>query len=578
MTRILGISAYYHDSAACLVEDGRIVAALQEERFTRQKHDSSFPSQAAAAALRIGACSIQDIDYVVFYEKPFLKMERLLDTYIRNYPRGLRSYLKAMPALFKEKMWVKDHIRKNLDFSGKVLFAEHHESHAASAFYPSPFQSAAILTVDGVGEWTTTALGRGRDHVIELHREIRFPHSLGLLYTAFTQYLGFEVNSGEYKVMGLAAYGKPVYEADIRKHLIQVGSNGAFELNPEYFNYQVGLEMTSPRFHRLFGDTPRQPGAPLTQKHRDLAASVQKVAEDLLLDMCRYLRKETGEANLCMAGGVALNCVANGRILRESGFEDVWVQPAAGDAGGALGAALAVWHGHLQKPRGAPCNGQQSSLLGTEYDGTEVRSYLDSRGARYDNCDEPVLLSRVAHLLSEGLVVGWFQGRMEFGPRALGARSILADPRRPDMKDRINADVKFRESFRPFAPAVLSDFAPAYFELDRPSPYMLLVAPVREEKRSALPAVTHVDGTARIQTVCPEGPGRLYELLRAFETQTGCPVLLNTSFNLRNEPIVESPGQAYECFMRSGLDALVIGDCLLEKSRQPVGLEEVTGT
>ncbi len=573
MTRILGISAYYHDSAACLVEDGRIVAALQEERFTRRKHDNSFPTHAVLAALRLGRCSIQDVDFVVFYEKPFLKMERLLDTYVRNYPRGLRSYLKAMPALFKEKMWVKDHIRTKLDFSGTILFAEHHESHAAAAFYPSPFQSAAILTVDGVGEWTTTALGRGRDNIVELNRELRFPHSLGLLYTAFTQYLGFEVNSGEYKVMGLAAYGKPVYEAQIREHLIRFGENGAFKLNPRYFNYEVGLEMTSARFHQLFGGPPREPGTPLTQKHQDLACSVQKVAEDALLGMCRYLREETGEANLCLAGGVALNCVANGRILRESGFADVWIQPAAGDAGGALGCALAAWHNHLGNPRNLSANAQRNSLLGTDYDSTEVRSYLDSRSARYDACDQQALLSRVAELLAQGLVIGWFQGRMEFGPRALGARSILADPRRPDMKDQINARVKFRESFRPFAPVVLSEFESEYFELDRPSPYMLLVAPVRPEKRAVLPGITHVDGTARIQTVCPDGPGRLYELLNAFHAQTGCPVLLNTSFNLRNEPIVESPAQAYECFMRSGLDALVLGDCLLEKSGQPVGLE-----
>jgi len=574
MTRILGISAYYHDSAACLVEDGRVVAALQEERFTRRKHDSAFPTQAVSAALRVGNCLIRDIDFVVFYEKPFLKMERLLDTYVRNYPRGLRSYLKAMPALFKEKMWVKDHIRKKLDFSGTILFAEHHESHAAAAFYPSPFQSAAILTVDGVGEWTTTALGRGRDNRIELDRELRFPHSLGLLYTAFTQYLGFEVNSGEYKVMGLAAYGKPVYEAQIREHLIHFSENGAFKLNPRYFNYEVGLEMTSGQFHRLFGGPPRQPGTPLTEKHQDLACSVQKVAEDALLAMCRYAREETGEKNLCLAGGVALNCVANGRILRESSFSDLWIQPAAGDAGGALGCALAAWHGHLGKPRNQSANAQQSSLLGTEYDTAEIRSYLDSRGARYETLDRQSLVCRGAQLLAQGLVIGWFQGRMEFGPRALGARSILADPRQPDIKDRINARVKFRESFRPFAPAVLSEYASEYFELDRPSPYMLLVAPVRPEMRAALPGITHVDGTARIQTVCPEGPGKLHELLSAFHAQTGCPVLLNTSFNLRNEPIVESPAQAYECFMRSGLDALVLGDCLLEKSRQPVGLEE----
>jgi len=578
MARILGISAYYHDSAACLVEDGAIVAALQEERFSRIKHDSAFPSRAATAALRIGGCSAGQLDYVVFYEKPFCKLERLLDTYMLHAPRGISSYLKAAPVWAKEKIWIKESIRKALDYQGVILFADHHESHAASAFYPSPFSSAAILTVDAVGEWTTTARGRGEGARIELDSEIRFPHSLGLLYTTFTYYLGFEVNSGEYKVMGLAPYGQPVYEKLIREKLIDLREDGSFRLNPEYFGYETGLRMASPRFEQLFGGPPRRPGAQLTQKHKDLAASIQKVTEDAVLAMSVDLRRKTGEKFLCLAGGVALNCVANGRVLREAGFEDIWTQPAAGDAGGALGAALAVWHGHMGKPRGDHVSfgrdGQGGSLLGAGYSADEIRACLDSYGARYEELNDNALLGRVAEALAAGAMVGWFQGRMEFGPRALGARSILADPRVPEMQNQINARVKYRESFRPFAPAILEERVCEYFELDRSSPYMLLVAHVREPRRKEIPAVTHVDGSARVQTVGKESNPRFHALLREFEARTGCPLLLNTSFNVRGEPIVESPEQAYQCFMRTGLDLLALGGVLLEKGKQPVGLEE----
>jgi carbamoyltransferase len=576
MARVLGISAFYHDSAACLVENGQVVAALQEERFSRLKHDSSFPGRAVEAALRMGGCAIDELDGVVFYEKPFMKLERLLDTYVRNCPRGLASYLKAMPVWFKEKLWIKELIRRELGFDGPILFADHHESHAASAFFPSPFQSAAVLTLDGVGEWTTTSLGRGQGTRIELISEVRFPHSLGLLYTAFTYYLGFRVNSGEYKVMGLAPYGEPRYEGLIRDHLIHVGDDGSFRLDTRYFSYETGLRMTSRRFHELFGGPPRRPGSPLTDKHKDIAASIQKVTEDVVLRICRHLRRESGEKFLCMAGGVALNCVANGKVLREAGFEDLWIQPAAGDAGGALGAALAVSHAHLGQERrtgGGTTSSRWNALLGTSYDADEIQPVLDGYGAVYERLDESSLIARTVEALDRGAVVGWFQGRMEFGPRALGSRSILADARRPDIKDRINAGVKYRESFRPFAPAVLEESVADYFKLDRPSPYMLLVADVRDDRNGSIPAVTHVDGSARVQTVSADDNARFYRLLRGFGSRTGCPVLLNTSFNVRGEPIIESPEQAYQCFMRTGLDLLVIGDFLLEKEKQPSGLE-----
>jgi carbamoyltransferase len=576
MTRILGISAFYHDSAACLLQDGEIVAAMQEERFTRKKHDSSFPARAVSACLRMGGCTIDQVDAVVFYEKPFVKFERLLETYSDHVPWGVRSYLKAIPIWIKDKLWMKEGIRKALEYQGEVLFAEHHESHAASAFYPSPYESAAILTVDGVGEWTTTSLGRGEGNEIHLDSEIRFPHSLGLLYSTFTYYLGFEVNSGEYKLMGLAPYGQPLYADLIKEHLVEIGDDGSFRLNTRYFDYEAGLKMASSRLEKLFGGPPRLPSEPFTKRHKDLAASIQKVTEEVLLKTACHLRRQTGQRHLCLAGGVALNCVANGRILREAGYDDLWIQPAAGDAGGALGAALAIWHRLYGKGRtvsGGPADAQQGSYLGTEYSDEAVEGFLNSQNCRYSKLEERELIQRTARALADGRIVGWFQHRMEFGPRALGARSILADARLSEMHQRINSRVKFRESFRPFAPVILEDQVEKYFELDRPSPYMLLVAAVREERRGKIPAVTHVDGSARIQTVGAGGNPRFHRLLDAFFRLTGCPVLVNTSFNVRNEPIVESPKDAYDCFMRTHLDVLVLGGFYLDKKEQPSGLE-----
>jgi len=578
MTRILGISAYYHDSAACLLEDGRIVAALQEERFSRLKHDSAFPSQSIAKLLQIGHCQVSDLDYVVFYEKPFVKLERILETYLRHCPRGLSSYLKAMPIWIKEKVWIKEWITKQLEYDGEILFADHHESHAASAYYPSPFSSAAVLTIDAVGEWTTTTMGQAESNKIHLNSEICFPHSLGLLYTTFTYYLGFRVNSGEYKVMGLAPYGNPRYAELIEKNLIQISEDGSFQLNGDYFNFETGLKMASSRFEKLFGGPPRKPEDPLTQRDQDLAASIQKVIEKAVLRICQHLHKSTGEKNLCMAGGVALNSVANGRILRETDFQDLWIQPAAGDAGGALGAALAVWHQFLDRPRpeptqAAPVDQQRGSLLGTRHDNAEIRECLDTIGASYVELEDSLLMDKVARKLAEGGIVGWFQGPMEFGPRALGNRSILADPQYGETRDLINSRVKFRESFRPFAPAIMEEHTADYFELECPSPYMQLVAPVRPEKRSSIPAVTHIDGSARIQTVNPTNNPRFYRLLKEFQKHTGCPILLNTSFNVRGEPIVESPLQAYKCFTRTGLDGLVLENFYLEKKDQPASPE-----
>lgn len=575
--RILGISAFYHDSAACLVENGRIVSALQEERFSRIKHDPSFPGRAIAACLQIGNCGVPDLDYVVFYEKPFLKFERILETYIRHWPRGFSSYLKAIPVWIGDKLWMKDLMARKLDYPGKILFADHHESHAASAFFPSPFESAAIFSVDGVGEWTTTALGRGSGNTLDLELEIRFPHSLGLLYSTFTYHLGFEVNSGEYKLMGLAPYGNPIYVDLIKEHLMEIHEDGSFRLNTEYFGYETGLTMASPALQQLLGGPPRKPNQVLSQKHKDLAASIQKVTEEAILKTCRHLRRLTGEKYLCMAGGVALNSVANGRVLREAGFDDLWIQPAAGDAGGSLGAALSVWYKLLGNTRvdfREEGDFQQASLLGTEYTNEQIRNCLKRWGGRYSELDEGALIERTVQALLEGGVVGWFQGRMEFGPRALGSRSILADPRRQDMGDRINQRVKFRESFRPFAPVILQEFVTEYFKLDRPSPYMLLVAPVREHRREEIPAVTHVDGSARIQTVSWRQNPCLYGLLQGFHAQTGCPLLLNTSFNVRGEPIVESPDQAFQCFMRTEMDYLVLGNFFASKKDQPSGLDD----
>jgi carbamoyltransferase len=592
---ILGISAYYHDSAACLVRDGHIVAAAQEERFSRKKHDHDFPAAAVDFCLRQAGITAAELDHVAFYDKPLLKFERLLETYIDYAPRGLRSFLMAMPLWLKEKLWIREQIAERCEgFAGKVLFTEHHESHAASAFFPSPFASAAVLTMDGVGEWATTSYGHGRGNELHLLKELHFPHSLGLLYSAFTYYTGFRVNSGEYKVMGLAPYGEPRYTRQILDELIDLREDGSLRLNMEYFDFAAGLTMTSAKFDELFGGRPRRAEAELTQREMDLARSVQDVTEEAMLRMARHAHKETGERNLCLAGGVALNCVGNGRILREGPFENVWIQPAAGDAGGSLGAALSVWYQYLGNERdpaevcGRHADGMRGSYLGPSFDADEIAAFLDAAGASYRRVAPADLAREVARLLSEEKVVGWFQGRMEFGPRALGARSILGDPRSPRMQSQMNLKIKYRESFRPFAPSILRERVADYFELDCDSPYMLLVAPVREDlrvpvtdaegalfgidklnvPRSIIPAVTHVDYSARVQTVRREDNPAYYDLLAAFDALTGCPVLVNTSFNVRGEPIVCTPEQAYACFMRTEMDCLVIGDFLLEKTAQ----------
>ncbi|MFB3904436.1 MAG: carbamoyltransferase [Acidobacteriota bacterium] len=567
---ILGISAFYHDSAACLVRDGRIIAAAQEERFSRIKHDSSFPERAIQACLEIGGITISDLDYVVFYEKPFLKFERLLETYLRRAPRGFGSYRKVIPLWVKDKLWMKHSIQQQLNYGREILFSEHHESHAAAAFFPSPFQSAAILTVDGVGEWTTTAYGRGQGNDLDLKWELRFPHSLGLLYTAFTYYLGFKVNSDEYKVMGLAPYGQPVYRRQIEDKLIDLQEDGSFRLDLDYFDYETGFTMTSELFHRLFGGPPRKAAERLSQKHKDLAASIQAVTEEVMLRLSRRAGMETGEDRLCLGGGVALNCVANGRILREAGFRDIWIQPAAGDAGGAVGAALAVYHRFLGRPREADPSGDgmQGTYLGPGFEKEAVRRVLDASGAQYQELPEDDLIRCTCQELQSGAVVGWYQGRMEFGPRALGNRSILADPRRPDMQRKLNLRIKFRESFRPFAPSVLEERQAEFFDSEHPSAYMLLVAPVSASRRGSIPAVTHVDGSARVQTVNQRQNRRFYRLIETFAQATGCPLLVNTSFNVRNEPIVCTPQDAYNCFMRTNMDVLVMEDFFLTKKGQ----------
>jgi carbamoyltransferase len=589
---ILGIYAYYHDSAAALLQDGLLVAAAQEERFTRKKHDPSFPRHAVAFCLNRAGLKLPDLDAVVFYEKPLLKAERLMETYLATAPRGLRSFLAAIPTWLREKANVGAALRKGLGegYSGPVLYTEHHESHAASAFFPSPFEEAAILTVDGVGEWTTTAIGHGEGNRIRLLQEVRFPHSLGLLYSAFTYYTGFKVNSGEYKVMGLAPYGEPKYADLIYRHLIDVAEDGSFWLNQDYFNYCTGLTMTNERFHSLFGGPPRAPETLLTQREMDLAASVQAVTEEVMLGLARKAHAETGSRRLCMAGGVALNCVANGRILREGPFEEIWIQPAAGDAGGALGGALLAWHQVLANERRPdPNDSMQGALLGPEFSDAEIEAYLAGIGAPSERLAGEELADRTAELLEQEKVVGWFHGRMEFGPRALGSRSIIGDARSARMQAVMNKKIKFREGFRPFAPCVLRECVDDYFELDRDSPYMLLVARVREEKRipmtgeqealwgieklnvprSCVPAVTHVDYSARIQTVDRERHGLYYRMMRRFYERTGCPVIVNTSFNVRGEPIVCTPEDAYRCFMFTHLDALVLGNRLLLKERQP---------
>lgn len=594
---ILGISAYYHDSAACLVQDGEIVAACQEERFTRKKHDFNFPTKAVEACLKIGKIKISDVDTVAFYDKPLLKFERLLQTYLATAPKGFVSYAKALPLWVKEKLWIPESIKTELGFDGEILFTEHHQSHAASAFFPSPYQQAAILTIDGVGEWTTNSLGVGNGNEFQIVKEIQFPHSLGLLYSAFTYFTGFKVNSGEYKVMGLAPYGEPKYVKKILDNLIDLKDDGSFHLNLDYFNYMSGLTMTNDKFGELFDGPRRKPESPLTQREMDLARSVQVVVEEAMLKQAFYIHKETGLDSACLAGGVALNCVGNGRVLREGPFKNIFIQPASGDAGGALGAALAVWYGYLKNPRKVDGKRdlQKASLLGNEYTNDEVEKQLKELGAVYHKLDDASLNKETAKHLSQEKVIGWFKGRMEFGPRALGNRSIIGDPRSPAMQSKMNLKIKFRESFRPFAPAIMREHVSEYFDIDSDSPYMLIVAPVKESRRrlmtpdeeklfgiaklniprSDVPAITHVDYSARIQTVdCEAHPG-FYSLLKEWKELSGCPMLVNTSFNVRGEPIVESPKDAYTCFMRTEMDCLVINNFLMLKEEQPKWTEKV---
>ena len=631
--RVLGLSAFYHDSAAALIEDGRIVAAAQEERFTRKKNDADYPHHAVVCCLAEAGVTLDEVDRVAFYDKPFLKFERLLETYVALAPRGFRSFRMAVPIWIKEKLFQKGLLRRKLralapevDWDARLLFTEHHQSHAASAFYPSPFRDAVVLTMDGVGEWATTSVAIGHGNDLEMTREIHFPHSLGLLYSAFTYYTGFKVNSGEYKVMGLAPYGEPKYLQTILDHLIDLKPDGTFRLNLDYFAYCTGLTMTNGKFDTLFGSAPRRPEEPLTQRHMDLAASAQAVIEEAVLRLTRSLRAETGIPNLCLAGGVALNCVANGKVLRDGRFDDIWIQPAAGDAGGALGAALTASHRLFGEPRPSVSYGRSGAgalpghyrdtehergnnpsvppaacgtdamhgaLLGPAFSPDEIRATLDAAGARYETLADDALIDTTAEALASGYAVGWFQGRMEFGPRALGNRSILGDARSPTMQKTLNLKVKHRESFRPFAPSVLREDVEDWFALDRDSPYMLLVADVRTERRkrpaeaqealfgidrlnvprSDIPAVTHVDYSARVQTVRRETNPRYHALLKAFKARTGCPVVVNTSFNVRGEPIVCTPADAFRCFMGTDVDCLAIGNCFLRKAEQDASLK-----
>jgi len=617
-TRILGISAYYHDSAACLVENGRIVAAAQEERFTRKKHDASFPKHAVDYCLREAGSTVKQIDLVGFYEKPLVKFERLLETYVSYAPSGWKSYLTALPLWLTDKLWMSDEIAGELeDYEGRILFGEHHESHAASAFYPSPFEQAAVLTIDGVGEWATSSIGVGRGHDLELFREMRFPHSLGLLYSAFTYFAGFRVNSGEYKVMGLAPYGEPKYVKAIKDHLLEIRDDGSLWMNMEHFTYPQGLTMTGDSFAAIFDGPPRQPESKLTQREMDLARSIQDITEEVMMKMASFAWKETGLPYLCMAGGVALNCVGNGRILRDGPFDEIWIQPAAGDAGGAVGVALNLWHRYLDKPRTSPehagtwrpvgkgpgsasadvpyADGMSGGFLGPRPGEDETAAWAEQHGYKARRCSPTELADAVATLLADEKVVGLCQGRMEFGPRALGGRSIIGDARSPKMQSVMNLKIKFRESFRPFAPAVLREHVHEWFELDGDSPYMLLVADVLPSRRlaipdaakdlwgieqlnvprSTIPAVTHVDYSARIQTVRRETNPVYYDIINAFYRQTGCPVIVNTSFNVRGEPIVCTPDDAYRCFMRTDMDALVVENFVLEKAEQtPIEADE----
>jgi carbamoyltransferase len=587
---ILGISCFYHDSAACLVSDGKIIGAVQEERFTRKKQDFNFPSHAIHWCLRKSNMSRKDLDYVVFYDKPFIKFERIIVTSLTYAPSGIRQFIQAMPLWLKQKIWIPQMIRDQLGYPGKILFCGHHESHAASAFYPSPFKEAAFLTVDGVGEWETASFGVGAENVLEPQYYLQFPHSLGLLYSTFTYYTGFKVNSGEYKLMGLAPYGEPSYVDLILKELVDIKDDGSFKLNMKYFGFGNGLRMTNWKFERLFGGAPRKPESQITQKELDLAASVQRVTEDIMLKMTRHIHKSTKQKNLCLAGGVALNCVSNGRILREGPFDQIWIQPASGDAGGALGAALLVWYKYLGNKRIADGvkDTQRASLLGPAYNDEEIGDFLKKQNVPFKKLDPLELPKIVAGLIEEGGVIGWFQGKMEFGPRALGSRSIIGDARKKEMQTKMNLKIKYRESFRPFAPTVLKEEAVNWFELDNESPYMLLVAPVKKDKRldadvamrvangfdklkierSLIPAVTHVDYSARIQTIKREDSPLYYDMINEFFKKTGCPVIINTSFNVRGEPLVCTPEDAFLCFMRTEIDYLVMGSYLLDKRLQ----------
>ena len=587
---ILGISSFYHDSSACLIEDGKIVAAAQEERFTRIKHDSAFPSNAINYCLNEAGIDYSQLNLVAYYEKPFLKLERILETYLAFAPIGIKSFLKSMPVWIKKKIWIKELISKELNYDGKIIFPEHHESHASSAFFPSPFQKAAFITMDGVGEWSTSSFGIGNDNQIELLGDIQFPHSLGLLYSAFTYYIGFRVNSGEYKVMGLAPYGNPKYKKLIYEKLIDVKTDGSFRLDMSYFNYCSGMTMTSAKFHKIFGGLPRKAESKITQKEMDLACSVQEVIEEVVIKIATHVKKVTGMKNLCLAGGVALNCVANGKLLRSGLFDDIWIQPASGDAGGSLGCAFFAWHQYLDNQRKihGKSSLMQGTYLGPEFKNKAIESFLNRNKCSFESLTDNELPEKIADLIADKKVIGWFQGRMEFGPRSLGSRAILGDARSPEMQKKINLKIKFRESFRPFAPSIRSEDISDYFDLDRESPYMLLVAKVRNERqlnlteeekslfgfdksnviRSEIPAVTHVDYSARVHSVNKNINPRFHQLLTKLNDKYGCPVIVNTSFNVRGEPIVCTPEDAYQCFIRTEMDYLCIGNFLLDKKKQ----------
>ena len=592
--KILGISSFYHDSAAAIVCEGEIIAAAQEERFSRKKHDASFPKNAINYCLKEAGISPGDLDLIAFYDKPFVKFERILETAISYAPSGITQFIEAIPVWLKQKLWITEIISKELDFKGKIIFSEHHESHAASAFYPSPFKEAAFLTIDGVGEWETASFGIGKDNNLEIQHYLRFPHSLGLLYSAFTYYVGFRVNSGEYKLMGLAPYGKPIYRDLILKELVDLKDDGSFRLNMKYFGFCNSLRMTNSQFNSLFGGPPRKPETEITQKHMNIAASIQDVTEEIMLKMAVHIHKVTGKDKLCLAGGVALNCVGNGRILREGPFKDIWIQPASGDAGGALGAALIAWYKYLGNKRKVDevNDLQKASLLGPFYSDNYIENFLKKENISYRHLGYSDIVREVSDLIINGQIIGWFQGRIEFGPRALGARSIIGDARNPEMQYKMNLKIKYRESFRPFAPTVLREKASEWFELDKESPYMLFVAPVRIDKRfevsedfvgfeklktvrSLIPAVTHVDYSARVQTIEQSDNPLYYDMIQTFYQKTGCPVIINTSFNVRGEPLVLTPEDAYRCFMRTEIDYLMLGSFLLDKKDQSCTEKEI---